>query len=87
MALTRKVEVIALDEKQNPQENCQTSPGHSLTTGHAPTTGHALTKSQKRKHPEHEEAPVQSKQKKRLIFNDCSFSGPRYGPEFVLQVA
>ena len=25
--------------------------------------------------------------KKRAVFNKCTFSGPRYGPEFVLKVA
>ena len=25
--------------------------------------------------------------KKRAVFNHCTFSGPRYGPEFMLKVA
>ena len=82
MALTRKEEVVILDVKQTTTENQQNLSCPALTT-----TGHALTKSQKRKHPEHVESLVQPEPKKKLIFNHCSFSGPRYGPEFVLQVA
>ena len=38
----------------------------------------------KRKRPDESEPASQTQQKK--IFNRCSFSGPRYGPEFVLKV-
>ena len=33
------------------------------------------------------EAAEQFQPKKKSIFNRCTFSGPRYGPEFVLKVA
>ena len=38
----------------------------------------------KRKRPDESEPASQTQEKK--IFNRCTFSGPRYGPEFVLKV-
>ena len=33
------------------------------------------------------EPAEQFQPKKKMVFNRCTFSGPRYGPEFVLKVA
>ena len=75
-------------------EQVHTQAGHAQP-GHAqPDQAQAQTStllpsgpsssSVKRKRPDESEPASQTQPKK--IFNRCTFSGPRYGPEFVLKV-